>query len=587
MRKWGFRKYGGEAQAEVSGQLVSNSVSGPFKRSPPATVRSRSNDPDSHVAKRQMLLQPIEFKDPFHGLGLPFDTIDVDEHHVLSYHCNDYCAPALNDFEEWTKGQRPFNDPDAESLHIDFSQNIDDFSCEKIYEMKRAADFLAATRFRKDAFALYVLILKRLRTSSRPDWMITWTTIACARTASTDAQMEIARALLNQRLAETPGSAPLVTQFVMRMLLADTYALKNDRKMERFHIEIAVNTPYLNHLLLTHLPHEHRSFDLWAYYFLTRRCSFRCGDDHVVYESLRESMPYCHEVDQVEAQNMFLSQKPGLFEIENGIMSNPCLRSCLLWATHETKHLDVDHTLWDKMNNIKIDDALRYYMIFYRLWECLHSDQTLSKYQLPWLAKAEKLMGISASELLRLVVMMILCYEPVEPIDHLANDRNLPGQHFARHVHAKACRLVQESDRTLAEIFLHTVTNYEKFVLRQASSDFKIFKSVIHEYAKKKLEKGLKLILPEIVFNTFDGRYQHGPRRVTPSCASIPTDSDLSSFRALRNRIEEDTRTFGYIAEMTRPSSGFRQRSLDTTDLLDMDDLSSALQSVSLDSSSS
>lgn len=171
--------------------------------------------------KRQMVLPPVEFKELFHGLGLRSNTLFANEHHLL---LNSYGAPALEDFQHWTEDPRLPSDPHMSSLHIDVTQDAGAFSIDSVYRMKRAADFLAAIFFNEDAFTLYVLILKRLRTSPGcPELMITWTVISCSRTAHSDGQLEIARSFLKQRLSECSGAAPLVDNFVTRMLLADTY----------------------------------------------------------------------------------------------------------------------------------------------------------------------------------------------------------------------------------------------------------------------------------------------------------------------------------------------------------------------------
>ncbi|KAI9681887.1 MAG: hypothetical protein M1822_006964 [Bathelium mastoideum] len=168
--KWGFTKHGSEIHTEAAEQMNPEFIKTPLKRSPPVTVRSESSKPDIHTTKRQQILPPIEFKDPLHGLGLPFDTFAADEHHLLFSQSDHYRAPAVGDFEEWAKGQRRLNDPDAESLQIDPSQDIHDFSNESIYEMKRAADFLAATSCREDAFTLYVNITNLPRLDDNVDY---------------------------------------------------------------------------------------------------------------------------------------------------------------------------------------------------------------------------------------------------------------------------------------------------------------------------------------------------------------------------------------------------------------------------------
>ncbi|KAL9070316.1 MAG: hypothetical protein Q9157_005862 [Trypethelium eluteriae] len=577
--KWNFRKYRGEGQAETSEEMNLDPITFSLKRSPPATICSKSSSLDNWTAKRRMLLPPVEFKNPFHGLGLPSDTIRADEQHLLSCRPDDYRAPAPDDFEHWTS-QRQFNDPEAISLHIDLSQNIDEFSDENIYEMKRAADFLAALGIDEDAFALYVLILKRLRTSATcSDWMIIWTIISCSRMAYSRGQCEIARSLLKQRLAECPGSAPIVNQFTARMLLADTYARTFDEENERIHIEAAVRTSNLNPSLLSTLPHDHRSFDLYTYHFLIQK------SPHVSPWRWKKSMPHCHNINKTEAQRTILYQRPGPFEIDKGVMANPCLRSCLQWTAHELKHLKLDSALRGTLDRIRrenMDIRAECCILFCRLWECWHSGATTSEHQSLWMTKAEKLMGISASILLRTVVWMLEGYAPSGLPINRVNDVFFLEWPLASNAQVKASGLLEESDETLAKTFLKTFSTCAHFAEPWDTT-------VVEEYAKQKLEHGLKMTLPAIIFNASDakanGRGDYGSGRKARSWASMSTDSDLSSFRAFRDRIQDKARTMSHGIKTTPPSSVFRGQSTDAASLVSMDELSIAFRSVYLNSS--
>ncbi|KAL9094199.1 MAG: hypothetical protein Q9165_003614 [Trypethelium subeluteriae] len=551
----------------------------PSKRSPPATICSESSSLVIQSAKRRMLLPPIEFRNPFHGLGLPSDTIGAHEHHLLSCRPDDYRAPAPDDFERWIS-PRQFNDPDMISLHIDLSQNVDEFSDENIYEMKRAADFLAALDLDEDAFVLYVLILKRLKTlATCSDWMIIWTVVACSRMAFSRGQCEIARSLLKQRLSEYPGSAPIVNKFLARMLLADTYWRCDDEKNERINIEAAMHTANTNPSLLSTLPSDHRSFDLYTYHFLSRKSRFIEPS-----QRLKKTIPYCHKVNKIEAQRTILYQRPGPFEIDNGVMANPCLRSCLQWTAHELKYLKPDSALLATPTLIKrkrMGIRAEREVLFCRLWECWQSGANTSEHQFPWTTKAEKLMGISASMLLKRTVGTIEEYVPSEPLIDPVNDAFSLKWRYASRAQLKAHRLLEESDLTLAKCF-EKFSKSELF-LEAFDSD------IIREYAKQKLENGLKMILPAIIFNASDakanGRRYYGSGEKTPSCASIPTDSDLSSFHALGDRIQNTARTMGHGLKTTRPSSVLRGHPTDAASLVSMDDMSTAFRSISLNSS--
>ncbi|KAF2100554.1 hypothetical protein NA57DRAFT_54632 [Rhizodiscina lignyota] len=478
-RKWGFRKYGNPV-------ATSTPSAGPAKRSPPSSTYSAYSTYSTsvvHAPKRRELSPAIEVKDPFHGLGLPFDTIHADEHHVLSRHPDDYRAPALNDFEEWAKGQRRINDPDASSIHVDISQDIDDFSDENIYEMKRTADFLYAMSFPRDAFVLYVLILKRLRASPNcPDWMILWATIACARTAWGSGEFEIARSLLKQRLDCPSGSACQVDQFVMRMLLADTYARISDFEAEKMHIQAALRAESANETLISALPQDHRTFDLWTYHFLTREFSVDMDQPP---DAAGQNTPYSYRFNNEEARRMLLHLKPGPFEIENGVMMNPVLRSCLQWTKCELSNLAIDPHLCEYMDGMTHSEAhksAQAVILFCAFWERWHSGKSSTADDLcVWTTKAEKLMGISACQVLIAVVFMVLSAAENARVGH--HDKGKLGNLLIDRAQAGSLYLSSCDDVILARCFLLNFSAMERYQGGDMG-DWTTFRAATREYAK-------------------------------------------------------------------------------------------------------
>ncbi|KAI9708916.1 MAG: hypothetical protein M1820_003610 [Bogoriella megaspora] len=591
LHKWGSRKYGCEAQAEPSAQMTSCSVTFCRKRDPSASISTKGSNPDAHAPKRQMFQTPIEFKDPLHGLGLSFDTLNADEHHLLFHYSNDYRAPALDDFEQWTKGQRLIYGSNVKSLRIDISQNIDAFSNEDFYEMKRAADFLAAMYYHRHAFPLYVLILKRLRaTPTCPDWMITWIVIAYSRTAISKSQQEIVRSLLEQRLDECPGSAPLIYQFVARMLLVDVYAQRNDYEMEIYHTEAATHSEHSNETLLSCLPDGHRSFDLWTYHFLVRRCSHRMKKDCPRFHCSRLDMPVCGEARADATQRLIMYRRPGPFEIENGVMANPCLRSCLTWVARAIGEIQTNDVLLSALDSAQRTGSKWYITLFCELWECWQLREPSPENQLLWATKAEKLMGISATMLLRVVARMIYiqALTQIRLTNDVTNNGNIPEVRLANRAKVAASGFLQETDSTLATKFLRAFSSSQVFSLRSRNEQ-RHFREFIRRLARDKLEQGLQLILLEVIFNLPGAGAEsqdHGTSKAhIPSFASISTESDLLSFRSLRNRIRNGVRTAAQVANTTPPSSIFRRGTTDAATMLSMNDLSLAFESVSLYSS--
>ena len=358
--------------------------------------------------------------------------------------------------------------------------------------------------------------------------------------------------------------------------------------MRKLHIEAAVPTACSNHSLLSDLPHDHRSFDLWTYHFLTQRCS--TIHDGEIEQRPQESMPYCHEVDMTEAQTIIMSQRPGPFEIDDdGRMANPCLRSCLLWTVHEVANTRIDPVLLGSLDGMRLTRFYRAAMcsaLFCTLWERWQSGEAPSRHQLIWTTKAEKLMDISASQLLYTMIDVFLCDRPPEPSIDPVSGQNVLEWHFVDRI----LKILQESGRTLAERFLKSFSCCECWSVSQ-SDEWWWYLCVTREYAERKLEQGLKMTLPEVIFNVSHaeatGRYRGQSTSSMHSFVSILTESDLASFRSLRDRIQKGVQKAGHFFKTTRPSSVFQHRFSDAASLFSVNDLSSTFQSMSLDSSGS
>lgn len=219
------------------------------------------------------------------------------------------------------------------------------------------------------------------------------------------------------------------------------------------HIESATRATASSHLLLTTLPYDHCAFDLWTYHFLTRRHRFAlvcwCPDC----KCFEKRTPCYNERIQSEAMHVIIRRIPGPFEICNGIMGTPCLRSCLEWTAQQMGHLGFDSALLQTIRRIKRAANFSYGAIctfFCALWDRWHSEESSSAGPPIWTSKAEKRMGISASHLLCLVVVMLWYYD----LGQSTQQQNLPEAQFLEYAKAQIARVLRLNDRELARVFL-------------------------------------------------------------------------------------------------------------------------------------
>ena len=280
-------------------------------------------------------------------------------------------------FQRWANRQDSDRRKTQSDALFDINRPIDTFSSEEMDKMHRAADFLFALNFRKDAFPLYVLILKRLKMSSRKRVGATSSAlVACVRSAVLSNQAAIARSLLQQQL-EQPDTA-MIEQFTIQLLLADTYKRFRDFTTAGTHIRSAMQSNPFEESLIDDLPHDYRSLDFVTYHFIVdgiNRTKLRGPDEPlpINYFSLEKS--------QVEDQ--IVRRIPGPFELQHGTLRNPCIRSCLDWCAGILERKAIIPGLWDTVQmyhdssqlNEDKSDSTRLYCYLWQLWHATPPSQ--------------------------------------------------------------------------------------------------------------------------------------------------------------------------------------------------------------------
>ncbi|OCL09341.1 hypothetical protein AOQ84DRAFT_375923 [Glonium stellatum] len=486
-----------------------------------------------------------------------------------------------------------FGQESQQKRRFDSTRLIDTFDEEDIHHMKLAADFLHTVGFDGDAFTLYVLLLQRSKQSLYPSPQVMMSAmIMCARSAYWPAQVEIARNNLEPKF-EPRGASTSLEHFLFRMILADTHTRLRDQDMADLIIEHTMGCEFADEKLLLQVPPENRSLDLLTYQYLTHGLSYK---DKLVRDAIScGHIPYDYPVfEKSQLALCFLQQAPGPFMLQSGTMKNPCIRACLQWCVAMLESTAKMTESWQSVQpNGQNSPSTNHFRLFCCLWECCRGHQTSkdSSGALVWESQAEKLMGISAAELLGTLCWMIIRASPKS--EDLGSESDL----ILLQAHAGAASLIMRSDEELGGYFLNEFTYLD--ISTRMSPEQKAFRTTTRECARKFIEKSLSITLPEA-----QGSYAEAndlaelsciPRlsmsaswrslgivaaalgTLGPSPESIELSSTEQSFRRLHLRIREDFPRATHNAAMTLPSSLYARNS--SINLLSMSNVSQAMTS--------
>ncbi|KAF2096116.1 hypothetical protein NA57DRAFT_59175 [Rhizodiscina lignyota] len=155
------------------------------------------------------------------------------------------------------------NDPMQTCLTIsaEARDHTDDFSLDHLCEIKHAADFFTVMQEPREAFTLYVLLLRHFATSvscslcSRKDKIRIWLILCCARTASEESHWTIVKHLLQQytdgaRIKRTvisrgPRDIAYEPYDIYRLRTPLSHSLS---ELLRTHASLRPTEPHVNHV---------------------------------------------------------------------------------------------------------------------------------------------------------------------------------------------------------------------------------------------------------------------------------------------------------------------------------------------------
>ncbi|KAN0092324.1 hypothetical protein V8E51_018171 [Hyaloscypha variabilis] len=520
----------------------------------------------------------------------------------------------------WSTPEASSNQMARQERRIDSSRPIESFSRHELQDMKIAADCLLAFTFDRESFALNVLLFKRIKHDSEfPTGVVYSALIACARSCQKPSQIEIAQNLLHQALDESKGPINEAEKFVFRMLLADTYIRGQNAEDAITHVKHAWRSVFSHENVFQCLPKEHRALDLILYHYLSRSVRYHellANGDASSNDVQLEANPALLES---QIQDHFLQKKPGPFELEDGRLNNPCVRSCIRWCTKEIEGAASEPRPWktlvkkceqhrpglQQLLTPRTTEKRFFRLLLFALelylwqrWQTLRSDPA-EQDDLLWAHQAENLMGISASELLATVSCLI-----IRKSDYVKSkiSRGLLAQ-----ARIGANRLSKLSDQDIGVDFLYVFSKTAyiepymsertksasnllllswKGVFKLWDADRAAMKEVARGYATEFVEETLCMSLPEahqstpLPSNESNTIPQIMRAALLPTLASSLKSSQLSSLRILRDRIQQNAQGAMQDAAITLPSDIFRSlRRRSSTSLPSMDEISQAMAS--------
>ena len=414
---------------------------------------------------------------------------------------------------------------------IDPNQPIDTFTEEEILNMKRASEFLHALFFDDEASSLYTLLIKRYQAEGGQNGSIFATTIYYAHAALSKVHCETVQNLLQ---TEQRRNASPLTSFVAHMTLAHTYArCENDEKAAE-HLYAALDCGD-GEALLAQLPAGDRSFDLIAYHYAARCMSLPLGQ-----VTLRDvEILFQCEPDQPagDLQDLILARIPGPFEIADGSMQNPCIRSCLFWCKKELNSIDSVPGSWREMDpTSSYISCAEIVAMFTCLWNRTQNPSSDDDpYLTLWITETQHRMGISHTYLLILICRMTFFPESWK--------RARSNIQLVKNMKQRFSKLLKLSDTELAIAFL------EKFArtncLSGWSSDRQAFQEVSRDHALGVLRKTLMVIPPSQNFTEdSDDDSAVTPRQSFPNLyRTLAPSPDSASLHRMRNKYQRSIST--------------------------------------------
>ncbi|KAF2101140.1 hypothetical protein NA57DRAFT_74726 [Rhizodiscina lignyota] len=344
--------------------------------------------------------------------------------------------------------------------------------------LKHAAEFNHTLGYGTRAFDLYDKIIYLLQNSdASPVWEWTWAFTGYIQSAIKfrcdlgKDKVEAARTLLEAAINDLHGNDSLAPIYILKSLLMDmTKAIPKAVPEKPEELLSSPKPDITGDALIKYLPDHDRSMDLWTYTSWELQAKRQLLDKDDVSYRIK------FLAEDAAMKDRLIYRLPGPFELEFGVMKNPCLRSCIRWCYHTLAELRCDtDKLTDEFSAAvaaaDFDGGNEQIVTFALLCLKWHAEQLGSpEWSYPaveclsWIANAELWMGISAYKVLRTVVEMLFTFKP-ESYEQWINAANSWMGFESLHskykdaldyVNQSAAALMRQNDTYLARLFLDT-----------------------------------------------------------------------------------------------------------------------------------
>jgi len=190
-----------------------------------------------------------------------------------------------------------------------------------------------------------------------------------------------------------------------------------------------------------------------------------------------------------------------------------------------------------KTKGKNVGDIAEVLAIFCNLWERSQNRQTKNKDAtcLIWMDQTERLMGISAAELLRTVCSLIIQVSPT-------GKKKSPKELVSR-AYLGAVSLRHKPDELLGRKFLEEFSSSRS--IGKVSAEQKAFRSILPAYGKEFIGQKLWIRLPNVLRNALEAPSRRQGLDIVaaallPTIASSLHSSEFASFRMIRDRMQRN-----------------------------------------------
>jgi hypothetical protein len=436
------------------------------------------------------------------------------------------------------------DDPEEEQLtmwftswHRDISgrRPLDSFSPDELKRIRLAANYLECLGHFEDAFSLYNIILRRHRLAAlRPlPKTLLVDVITFSRCALQNFNCGIVERLLKDELGslcqESDASHAIRYLVLLRLAVIFEYRSKEGLQDGDDPATMLQNESSDAVSLINHLPADDRFLDLPLFHTFYRAHGPKT-EEMDFWEWGASPLEESKAERSDDLGNVFLSRKPGPFEIKDGTMENPCIRSCLTWCSQQVDNMTMILDYWNvglaHMQQWEKDDFLVAHAeseaLFVSLWTRWNLDVVSRTETWMWMNATQSRMGITPSELLRVTAELIRRAAPLE--------RTSTPARLIQQFEDGVKKLIRFSNSTLARLFLR------KFANNEAQNRYRNQRTQLHLQAARKLHiEQLQRVL-RTRFEDLDA----GDTPTTtdadcwPTLAASPQSTDLEAFREER-----------------------------------------------------